>query len=57
MASGDPRRNPSRTAYGGADDERTYHNIFLVRLDDEGRCFDLPSTHARPVELTGPDKP
>ena len=28
------------TAYRG-DDERTYHNIFLVRLDDEGRCFDF----------------
>ena len=23
---------------GGA---KTYHNIFLVRLDDEGRCFDF----------------
>ncbi len=29
------------TAYRGGDEERTYHNIFLVRLDDEGRCFDF----------------
>ncbi len=28
------------TAYGG-DEERTYHNIFLVHLNDEGRCFDF----------------
>ena len=23
------------------DGRRVYHNIFLVRLDDDGRCFDF----------------
>ncbi|MEJ7790714.1 MAG: nuclear transport factor 2 family protein [Gaiellaceae bacterium] len=36
------------TTYPGADGaDCTYHNIFLVRLDDEGRCFDFTEYYMR----------
>ena len=35
------------TYAGGADGDRVYHNIFLVSLDDEGRCFDFTEYYMR----------
>jgi hypothetical protein len=30
------------TRYADQDEgERVYHNVFLIRLDDEGRCVDF----------------
>jgi len=36
------------TTYAAGDgDERIYHNVFVLRLDDEGRCLDFTEYYMR----------
>ncbi len=44
------------TTYAGGDQgKRTYHNIFVVRLDDEDHCFDFTEYYMLEPEASAAD--